>query len=1041
MRNRKEKWTALLLSGVLGLSGALAVPVSAVAAEEVLLEVTPEEAEALFAAAEEQEEVSGADVESVGIPAQYLANLLGYLPEEYAAEAEELLALGAAKKVTGLRGTMPVEGDVKALVILTEFEDCKFTDEFKQALETRLFANDPRYGTLPGAAVSSVSASDLFPKDSLRGYYQRASYGALNISGEFTEFKAPHNRSWYENSDPKNQDNDKLYQDAVDAWAQEIMKKNPEDSGLTDMEFLDQHLAPFDLNHDYEIDSCCLACAGGNNGWGNQWWAYRGDNSKVTIGSYEIPSIIQVVDTVHETSQQDEVGDYLETFIHEVGHQLGLDDYYSYGQLGVKKVYGPAMMSSNSCDQDGFAKMLLGWAPKDHVWIITDQKVYNPKEETWQPYTGTCTQALEPYAETGDMAIILPQEDYDRDPDHIYFQFILAEYYKNTENDMLSKDGLYTIYDENNKEKKVPLPEGLRFFRVYALLDNEGNAFAASNPQDSHIPMISDYRNEEEETLGVFRPDMDPAEELTRTSNPSSSFLYNPNNDGRWENSQMVDSGIDIFGITKDGSGNISFNVRFSDTSRQAPQITSAELLYDVNAGDYVKVIFDRPVNAVEGKTAAAIYDYNAVNKTYDPDEKWGELTISRSTHGSFNSNPNELYFLIKQGEARHTKGLLRIPSGVVSSDQGVDAFALEAIVTGYPEDGVRLAASNEGGVYDAESLDIAISVSSGDAKKVDKIYYTLDGTEPSASSTLYSGAFKVDSNCVLKAIALNSNGDVVSERLRESYTLESICFDREGKPSELSITLDVGEAFRVVPSVSSHGDETPKVRYESKDPEKIFVDEDGLVIASAETGDTPVDVYVYTPNTREAAATLKVTVKKGSAQAVRDALIEAYGLKLAGNKMRELAKDLNGAVTMAEFAEQFMQTQWIASIPDQTYTGTAIKPSVKVYDGVKVVDAKNYSVSYKKNTKVGTGEVNVRFKGEMKQKAGNKPIGNYFNITPAVLGTNLLLQNMGVKYNGKLQKPKPILLWEATGKKQAFSAANFTITYWDANDEVVQGV
>ncbi|MCR4762776.1 MAG: hypothetical protein K5696_04530, partial [Lachnospiraceae bacterium] len=129
------------------------------------------------------------------------------------------------------------------------------------------------------------------------------------------------------------------------------------------------------------------------------------------------------------------------------------------------------------------------------------------------------------------------------------------------------------------------------------------------------------------------------------------------------------------------------------------------------------------------------------------------------------------------------------------------------------------------------------------------------------------------------------------------------------------------------------------------------------------------------------------------------------------------------------------------ASIPDQTYTGAAIKPAVKVYDGVKVVDAKNYSVSYKKNAKAGTGEVSVKFKGEMKQKAGNKPIGNYFNIAPAVLGTNLLLQNMGVKYNGKLQKPKPILLWEATGKKQAFSAANFTITYWDANDEVVQGV
>ena len=54
----------------------------------------------------------------------------------------------------------------------------------------------------------------------------------------------------------------------------------------------------------------------------------------------------------------------------------------------------------------------------------------------------------------------------------------------------------------------------------------------------------------------------------------------------------------------------------------------------------------------------------------------------------------------------------------------------------------------------------------------------------------------------------------------------------------------------------------------------------------------------------------------------------------------------------------------WIQEIPSQTYTGSAIKPAIRVYEGTKLLEEKtDYTVSYKNNTKVGTAQVTVKGK------------------------------------------------------------------------------
>ena len=118
------------------------------------------------------------------------------------------------------------------------------------------------------------------------------------------------------------------------------------------------------------------------------------------------------------------------------------------------------------------------------------------------------------------------------------------------------------------------------------------------------------------------------------------------------------------------------------------------------------------------------------------------------------------------------------------------------------------------------------------------------------------------------------------------------------------------------------------------------------------------------------------------------------------------------------------------------TYTGSAIRPSFRVYDGTrKLTEKKDYSVKYKKNKTVGTANIILKFKGNYKG-TGMQTID--FSIVPAVLGRDVLAYDTGVTAQSKAQKPVPTMILAATGK--AVSPKFFTATYDGADSVTGEG-
>ena len=145
------------------------------------------------------------------------------------------------------------------------------------------------------------------------------------------------------------------------------------------------------------------------------------------------------------------------TYIHEMGHMFGLEDYYDYSAYNYSPAGGFSMQDSNVGGHDPFSVYALGWA-----------KAYIP--------TASAEIYLKPFTTSGEIIILSPHWNEYNSP---FDEYLILEYY--------TSDGL-NYFDANHPyrsgAKNYPtgsLQAGIRLWHVDArLLYTSDNTFSAT---------------------------------------------------------------------------------------------------------------------------------------------------------------------------------------------------------------------------------------------------------------------------------------------------------------------------------------------------------------------------------------------------------------------------------------------------------------------------------------------------------------------------------------------------------------------------------
>jgi M6 family metalloprotease-like protein len=310
---------------------------------------------------------------------------------------------------------LPSVGQVRIFAVLIDFVDHHYQTD--AALVDELLFGDGS-GRQP-------------PFDSLRGFYQRSSYGLLDIDGDTL--------GWYRTSYPRSsisqttEGREQLIREAISHFDQQ-----------------GHDFSQYDNDGDGVIEYFMVFWAGPVDEWSAFWF-----------GGYISPFEDQtfVVDGkrfagYNFTGEQMPPGNFtLRAPIHETGHAMGLPDYYSYEDnragpgTGVPGGVGrlDMMATGASYDHNCFSKFLLGWIEP----VVINQ--------------GTHQLTLAPSDVAPDSALLMPGEPVS-DP---FAEYFMVQYRRPDGND----DGLPG--------------DGLLIWHVDARLDADGE-FLCDNTSTDH---------------------------------------------------------------------------------------------------------------------------------------------------------------------------------------------------------------------------------------------------------------------------------------------------------------------------------------------------------------------------------------------------------------------------------------------------------------------------------------------------------------------------------------------------------------------------
>ena len=258
---------------------------------------------------------------------------------------------------------------------------------------------------------------------SLKSYYQTTSYGKLTIESVVTDpYIVPMN-DYETNKTIADTAKDTSFEGMV--YNKKYSTEQLADDIIASLG-TKYNLADFDLDNDGLIDGVEMVYIGGRD-WvnGNDdptavWWNFTYVSNQVNYepnthiaGAYFWSQLSQLENGYYTTDID------THTLVHETGHMLGLDDYYTYDYSGNVSSENPCgmvdMMDFNIGDHNAFSKSVLGWVSPKYVTGKVD----------------TFDLTLNSFADTGD-CLILRNTSSDPWNGTPYDEYLMLQYYTPT---------------------------------------------------------------------------------------------------------------------------------------------------------------------------------------------------------------------------------------------------------------------------------------------------------------------------------------------------------------------------------------------------------------------------------------------------------------------------------------------------------------------------------------------------------------------------------------------------------------------------------
>ena len=306
----------------------------------------------------------------------------------------------------------PTKGEAKLLVIPVWFNDSnKFIKEANKD-NVRQDIHDAYFGDIDSVGWESVES-----------YYETESLGTLELTGTVSAWYEPDKSYTYYSTDPYDEDTGEGCPKTM-ALAESATKW-----------YFDNHTSEkrsdYDCDNDGYLDGVMLIYAAPdyatlNNQRYDNLWAYcywvqdysaqNPNNPGVNAffwASYDFMYGKEVASS--RSGNRYYSGDTshckidAHTFIHEMGHMFGLEDYYDYSSYAYAPAGGFSMQDHNVGGHDPFSVFALGWG-----------KAYVP--------AASAEINLRPFVTSGEMVILSPNWNSFNSP---FDEYLILEYYTN----------------------------------------------------------------------------------------------------------------------------------------------------------------------------------------------------------------------------------------------------------------------------------------------------------------------------------------------------------------------------------------------------------------------------------------------------------------------------------------------------------------------------------------------------------------------------------------------------------------------------------